>query len=72
VVQKDGDESMLTLLEKTTLDGQSAQLVGLVGKMPAGYKLFPVLAIHSIQFDAEDEEKVKEKVKEKDKDRDER
>jgi hypothetical protein len=57
VVQKDGDDSTLTLLDKGTIDGQQAQLVGLVGKTAAGYKLFPVIAIHAIDFDAGEEAK---------------
>src|SRR5262249_37143031 len=54
VTQKGGDETTLTLLERTTLDGQTAQLIGLVAKVPVGFKLFPVRRITSIHFDAED------------------
>jgi hypothetical protein len=70
VVQKDGDDSTLTLLQTATIDGQPAQLVGLIGKVPVGYKLFPVRRITAIHFDTSEEpkEKVKEKDKEKDKD----
>jgi hypothetical protein len=65
VVQKDGDDASLTLIEKGTIDGQQAQLVGLVGKVPAGYKLFPVLAISAIDFDAAEEPKEKDKEEKK-------
>jgi hypothetical protein len=54
VTQKGGDETTLTLLERTTIDGQAAQLVGLVAKVPVGFKLFPVRRISSIHFDAAD------------------
>jgi hypothetical protein len=52
VAQKGSDETTLTLLERTTIDGQAAQLVGLVAKVPVGFKLFPVRRITSIHFDA--------------------
>lgn len=62
VVQKD-DDSTLTLLQSTMIDGQTATLVGLLGKVPVGYKLFPVRRIQSIHFDTSDEPKEKEKEK---------
>jgi hypothetical protein len=68
VVQKDGDDSTLTLLEMGTIDGQQAQLVGLVGKVPAGHKLFPVIAISAVHFDADEAPKEKDKEKEEKKD----
>ena len=34
------------------LDGKAAVLEGFVGRVPAGYKLFPVHVIEEIQFDA--------------------
>ena len=43
VTQKDGDDATLTLLERTTIVGQQARLVGLVAKLPAGYKFFPLI-----------------------------
>jgi hypothetical protein len=52
VTVKDGDETTLTLLEKATIDGQAAQLIGFVGKVPVGYKLFPLRRIAAIHFDA--------------------
>jgi hypothetical protein len=70
VVQKDGDDSTLTLLENGTIDNQKVTLVGLVGKVPAGYKLFPTIAISAIQFDSSDEPKEKEKDKDKEKEKD--
>jgi hypothetical protein len=70
VVQKDGDDSTLTLLPSATLDGQAATLAGLVGRVPAGYKLFPVRRVHGIDFDTSDEPGEKEKEKDKDKEKD--
>jgi hypothetical protein len=81
VVRKDGDDSTLTLLESGLINGQQARLVGLVGKVPAGYKLFPVLAINTILFDTSDDtedlpspksEKDKSKEKDKEKPKDDR
>lgn len=51
VTLKDGTEDTLTLLSKTTLDDKEATLVGLVGRVPAGYKLFPLHAVSEVQFD---------------------
>jgi hypothetical protein len=70
VVQKDGDDSKLTLLQSVSLDGQPAELVGLVGKVPAGYKLFPLRRISAVHFDTSEEPKEADKDKEKDKDKD--
>jgi hypothetical protein len=53
VVQKDGDDSTLTLLTSMPLDGRPALLVGLLGRVPAGYLLFPVRRIVEVHFDAE-------------------
>jgi hypothetical protein len=52
---KEGGDQTLTLLRVIQLDGQDAQLVGLLGRVPAGYKLFPVLTIGDLVFDAPDE-----------------
>lgn len=60
VVQKDGDDSSLTLLTSVTLEGGPATLVGLVGKTAAGYKLFPPKRVHQIAFDTTEEPKEKE------------
>src|SRR5262249_27056583 len=70
VVQKDGDDSTLTLLPSLPLDGKPAQLLGLVGRVPAGYKLFPVRRIAEVHFDTTDEPREKDKGKEKEKDKD--
>lgn len=51
VLSKDGDDSRLTLLPSGTIDGAAATLVGLVGRVPAGYALFPVKRIQEIHFD---------------------
>ena len=51
VTQIDGAKRKLTLLENTQLDGnQKAVLVGLVGRVPAGYKLFPPHTIAEVRF----------------------
>jgi hypothetical protein len=65
VVQKDGDDSTLTLLNALPIDGKPAQLAGLVGRVPAGYKLFPVRRIAEVHFDTTEESKEKGKEKEK-------
>jgi hypothetical protein len=48
---KDGGDETLSLLRVIPLDGQDTQLEGLLGRVPAGYKLFPVLTISEIVFD---------------------
>jgi hypothetical protein len=48
---KDGGEDSLSLHRTVTLDGKHAHLEGLVGKVPAGFKLFPIHTIASIEFD---------------------
>jgi hypothetical protein len=48
---KDGGEESLTLLTNVTLDGKPATLEGFVGRVPAGYKLFPVAVIEEVVFD---------------------
>ena len=55
VVQKDGEEASLTPVGTLPIDKKTATLVGLVGKVPAGYKLFPLRRIHSVAFDTKDE-----------------
>lgn len=52
VTPKDGEEGTLTLLTTGTIEEQSAVLVGLVGRVPFGYRLFPIRRITSIHFDA--------------------
>lgn len=64
VVDKDGDDSSLTLLETMTIGTKTATLVGLIGKVPVGYKFFSLKSISSIEFD-KTEEKPKDKPKDK-------
>ena len=56
VVLKDGGDETLTLLRAATLDGQEAQLEGLLGRVPAGYKLFPPHTVAEVLFDAAEPE----------------
>jgi hypothetical protein len=56
VVLKDGGEETLTLLRTAALDGKEAQLVGLLGRVPAGYKLFPMHTVAEVLFDATEPE----------------
>jgi len=56
VTLKDGAEETLTLLRDVMLDGKPARLEGLMGRVPAGYKLFPLHAVTEIQFDEMKEE----------------
>jgi hypothetical protein len=51
-----GEQHNLTLLTKIEHDGKTAQLVGLVGQVAVGYKLFPLHTIAELRF----EEKKKE------------
>ncbi len=52
VAQDDGTKQGLTLLEKTSLgENQAAVLVGLVGKVSAGYRLFPAHIIAELRFE---------------------
>jgi hypothetical protein len=51
VQTKSGSEETLTLLRVIQLDGQDAQLEGLIGRVPGGYKLFPILTIGEVVFD---------------------
>lgn len=46
-------EETFTLLPKVTLEGKPATLVGLLGRVPAGYKLFPLHVIAEVEFGAE-------------------
>lgn len=53
VTLKNGQTHTLTLLEATTLDdNQPAQLIGLVGRVAAGWKLFPPHTIGAVRFEA--------------------
>ncbi len=52
VIRLDGDKQKLTLLDKTQLgDNEPATLLGLVGRVPAGFKLFPPHTIAEARFD---------------------
>jgi hypothetical protein len=52
VTLKDGKQHTLTLLMKTSPeDGKAASLEGLLGRVPGGYKLFPMHTIREVQFD---------------------
>jgi hypothetical protein len=51
VTLKDGEEQTLTLLTEVMLDGKQARLEGLLGKVPAGYKLFPIARVGAVDFD---------------------
>jgi hypothetical protein len=52
VTLKSGKEHTLTLLTNTNPeDGKPAQLEGLVGRVPSGYKLFPAHTILHVQLD---------------------
>lgn len=53
VTLADGAQHNLTLLSRAEVDDhKSAQLVGLVGQVPAGYKLFPPHTIAELRFEA--------------------
>ena len=54
VTRKEGEEETLTVRETIPYEGKTARLLGFVGRVPVGYKLFPVSAIAEITFDAED------------------
>jgi hypothetical protein len=55
VLLKDGGDEALTLLRVIPLDGKEAQLEGLLGRVPGGYKLFPVLTVGEVVFDSTDD-----------------
>jgi hypothetical protein len=48
---KGGSEETFTLLTAGELDGARVRLEGLLGKVPAGYKLFPLHTVAEVQFD---------------------
>jgi hypothetical protein len=54
VTPKEGDEETLSLLTTVPLDGRAADLEGLLGRVPAGYKLFPLHTVAEVQFDGEE------------------
>jgi len=51
VALRDGTEQTLTLLNTITLDGKNAVLEGLIGVVPAGYKLFPFHTISELSLE---------------------
>jgi hypothetical protein len=57
VAQKDGENANLTLLDAMPVEGGTARLLGLVGRTPAGWKLFPLRRISAVEFDASGETK---------------
>jgi hypothetical protein len=57
VTLKEGEDETLTLLTTPMIDGKPAVLKGLLGRVPAGYKLFPPQTVGEIQFDAAEESK---------------
>jgi hypothetical protein len=52
ITLKDGAEQTLTLLPTIQIDGKNATLEGLLGLMPAGYKLFPIHTIGELTLEA--------------------
>lgn len=54
VTRKDGEEETLTLRETMPYEGKEARLLGFVGRVPVGFKLFPASSIAEITFDAEE------------------
>jgi hypothetical protein len=51
LTMKAGGEESLSLLTNPMLDGKPALLEGFLGRVPAGYKLFPLHMIEEVQFD---------------------
>jgi hypothetical protein len=60
VTFKDGGEQTLTLLASVTLDGKPAVLEGLLGEVPAGFKLFPVHTVGELIAGEVKDEKIDE------------
>jgi hypothetical protein len=50
---KDGSELSVTLMTAIQVDGKPATLVGLMGAVPAGYRVFPVHTFSNCQQVAE-------------------
>jgi hypothetical protein len=57
VTQKGGEDETLTLLQDITHEGKKAALEGLLGRVPAGYRLFPPSTIAEVKFDAAEDAK---------------
>jgi hypothetical protein len=54
VALRDGEKHTLTLLTKVELDGgKAATFVGLIGRVPVGYKLFPPHTVAELQMGEE-------------------
>ena len=53
VTDKDGEQTLTPLL-KPMIDGRPAVLLGLLGRAPVGYKLFPAHTLSEVEFDAAD------------------
>jgi len=51
VALKDGNDETLTLLQTIHHEGKELVLEGLLGKVPAGYKLFPIHTIGEVEFE---------------------
>ncbi len=49
---KDGTSESLTVLTTPMLDGKEATLEGLLARVPAGYKLYPIHTIAEVEFNA--------------------
>lgn len=49
---KDGSDESFVLLTAPEIEGHKAHLEGLVGRVPAGYKLFPAATISEVVFEA--------------------
>lgn len=45
------EEQTFTLLPKPMIDGKAATLAGLVGRVPVGWKLYPMHTIEQVQFE---------------------
>jgi hypothetical protein len=57
VALKDGTELTLTLLRTITHEGKTLTLEGLLGRTPAGYKLFPLHTITEVSFEEKQADK---------------
>ena len=51
VTLKDGNEETFSLLEMGELEGKQAKLQGLLAKVPAGWKLFPLHCLGEVDFE---------------------
>jgi hypothetical protein len=56
VILKDGNDENLSLLREVTLGDKPAELIGLLARVPAGYKLFPLHTLAEIKFDATEDD----------------